>query len=144
APRISLVGDPGSGCSSDRLKQFNTAAFQGPAVGSVGLDSKAGVLRYCGKANLDLSISRTIRLRGSRSLQLRVDLFNALNSAFINAVNTTAQFASPTANKVVTNLPYDANGNVIPTFSTPRSAGFGVATGYTPPRSVQLQARFGF
>ena len=144
APRIRLVGDPGSGCSSDPLKQFNTAAFQGPNIGSTGLDSAGGVLRRCGKAIMDMAISRTIRLGRARSFQFRVDIFNILNTAAITAVNTTAQFASPTANTVVSNLPYDANGNVIPSFSTPRSAGFGVANGYTPPRSIQIQARFAF
>jgi hypothetical protein len=144
APRISLVGDPGSGCSSDRLKQFNAATFQGPNIGSVGLDSKAGVLRLCNKALVDLAISRIFQLGGSRTFQFRVDVFNVLNTATVTAVNTTAQFASPNANTVVTNLPYDANGNVIPAFSTPRSAGFGVATDYTAPRTVQLQMRFGF
>ena len=37
--RIVVVGDPGNGCSSDPLRQFNTSAFRGPAVGSVGLES---------------------------------------------------------------------------------------------------------
>ena len=43
APRIRIVGDPGSGCSSDPYRQFNTAAFQGPLVGSVGLESGNGL-----------------------------------------------------------------------------------------------------
>ena len=38
-PRIRIVGDTGQGCSSDPYRQFNTAAFQGPLVGSVGLES---------------------------------------------------------------------------------------------------------
>jgi hypothetical protein len=37
--RIALVGDPGSGCSADPLRQFNTAAFAGPTYNSVGLES---------------------------------------------------------------------------------------------------------
>jgi len=143
APRIKVTGDPGSGCSSNPLKQFNTAAFQGPDVGSTGLEP-AGYLRRCGSAILDLAISRTIRLGGARSLQLRVDIFNALNSAFITTVNTVAQFASLTTSTSITNLPYDANGAVIPGLATPRGAGFGVATGYTAPRNLQLQVRFGF
>ena len=44
--RIRIVGDPGSGCNyNDLARQFNTAAFMGPAVGSVGLDSGGGYLR---------------------------------------------------------------------------------------------------
>jgi hypothetical protein len=44
----------------------------------------------------------------------------------------------------ITNLPYDSAGNVIPTRARPNGAGFGVATDYQPPRSVQFQARFSF
>ncbi len=39
AARIRVVGDPGSGCSDDPHRQFNTAAFAGPQVNSVGLES---------------------------------------------------------------------------------------------------------
>ena len=31
AGRVRIVGDPGSGCSKDMYRQFNAAAFQGPA-----------------------------------------------------------------------------------------------------------------
>jgi hypothetical protein len=44
----------------------------------------------------------------------------------------------------ITNLPYDAGGNLIDARSRPRGAGFGVATGYQNPRSVQGQIRFSF
>ena len=36
AARIRVIGDPGSGCTADIYKQFNTAAFQGPLSGSHG------------------------------------------------------------------------------------------------------------
>ena len=49
--RIRIVGDPGSGCSGDTLRQFNAAAFQGPLSNSVGLESRpttcAAVSRAC-------------------------------------------------------------------------------------------------
>lgn len=44
----------------------------------------------------------------------------------------------------ITNLPFDANGNLIDTRSRPRGAGFGVATAYQNPRTVQAQIRFSF
>ena len=44
----------------------------------------------------------------------------------------------------ITNLPFDANGNLIDSRSRPRDAGFGVATGYLNPRTVQVQIRFQF
>jgi hypothetical protein len=52
--------------------------------------------------------------------------------------------ASPSAPATVTNLPFDAAGNVIAARATPAGAGFGVATDYQPPRQIQLQARFSF
>ena len=47
AARVQVVGDPGSGCSGNVYRQFNTAAFQGPAIGSVGLESGNGYVRSC-------------------------------------------------------------------------------------------------
>jgi hypothetical protein len=57
----------------------------------------------------------------------------------MNLANTT-----PAAATAITNLPYDANGNLIPSLTLPRSAGFGVATAYQTPRAVQVQIRFSF
>jgi hypothetical protein len=143
--RVVIVGDPGSGCSKDPLKQFNTAAFKGPSANSVGLESGSGYLKGCFVNSTDLSISRNIKIgEGGRSVSLRLDLFNALNQAAVTNRNTTAQFANPATNSVITNLPYDASGNVIGSFSRPRGAGFGVATAYQPPRTVQAQIRFQF
>jgi hypothetical protein len=142
--RINVNGDAGSGCSGDRLRQFNTAAFSGPVAGSVGLESPSGYLKGCFVSSMDLSVSRVISAGGGRSVQLRLDFFNAFNQAGITNRNTTARFASPAANTVITNLPYDENGNVRDAFSRPRGAGFGVATAYQTPRSVQGQIRFSF
>jgi hypothetical protein len=52
--------------------------------------------------------------------------------------------ASPSAPTVATNLPFDASGNVIDARSRPRGAGFGVATGYQDPRTIQMQFRISF
>jgi hypothetical protein len=144
AARAVIIGDGGGGCSSDPLRQFNTSAFQGPPIGSVGLDSAAGHLRACGDKTLDLAIARTIRLGGSRTLQLRLDVFNAFNAARVTGRNATMQLASPDAPATITNLPFDANGDVIPSRAVPEGAGFGVANGYQEPRSLQLQVRFAF
>ena len=144
AARVRVVGDAGSGCSSDPLRQFNAAAFQGPLVGSVGLESGNDYAKGCFQSQMDLAIARTIRLGGSRSVQLRVDVFNAFNQAAITNRNTTMNLSSPADPVTITNLPYDAAGNVVDSRSRPRGAGFGVATGYQAPRSLQLQARFSF
>ena len=142
--RVRIVGDPGSGCSSNPYQQFNTSAFQGPPVGSVGLESPDNYMRSCFTSILDLSLSRTIRLGGARNVQLRVDVFNAPNAAAITNRNTTMNLSNPSDPVTVTNLPYNANGDLIDSRSRPRGAGFGVATDYQNPRTVQLQVRFSF
>ena len=147
----------GGGCSSNQYQQVNPAAFQGPAVGSVGLESGNGYLRGCFISSLDLSISRVIRLGGSRNIQLRLDMFNAFNQAGITGRNTTMTLASPSAPGTITNLAYDpttgllnngvnllANGTLSTDRSLPKNAGFGVANTYQTPRSVQGQIRFSF
>jgi hypothetical protein len=58
--RIRVVGDPGSGCSSDPYRQFNTAAFQGPLVRTVGLESGNDYLHQCFISALDAAIARNI------------------------------------------------------------------------------------
>jgi hypothetical protein len=142
--RINIVGDTGSGCSSDPLRQFTAAAFQGPQRGSVGLESGNNYLKGCFQSALDLSLQRTIRLGGDRSIQLRADVFNAFNEARVTGRNTTVNFVNPSDPVTATNLPYDANGNVVASRSLPRGAGFGVANAYQTPRQVQLQIRFRF
>ena len=87
---------------------------------------------------------RNIRLGGNRNVQLRVEMFNAPNAAIITNRNTTLNLNNPTDPVTATNLPYDANGNVIAARSLPRGAGFGVATAYQDPRTVQAQVRFSF
>ncbi|MEO8483032.1 MAG: carboxypeptidase-like regulatory domain-containing protein [Acidobacteriota bacterium] len=142
--RVRVVGDPGSGCSADPLRQFTTAAFAGPLVGSDGLESGNGYARSCFQSQTDLAIARTVNLGRGRSVQFRLDVFNAFNQAAITGRLTTMNLSSPSDPVTITNLPFDAAGNVIDSRSRPRGAGFGVATGYQPPRTMQLQARFSF
>jgi len=157
AARIKVVGDPGQGCSSDPYRQFNTAAFNGPPVGSVGLDSGADYLRGCFTSVLDLAIQRNIPLGHGRSVSLRVDMFNAPNQAIITGRATNLTLSSPT-DPVTNQAPvFDpvtgllnngknltSTGAVSTDRSLPKNAGFGVANAYQAPRSVQFQARFSF
>jgi hypothetical protein len=143
--RIRIVGDPGSGCnSSDPTRQFNTEAFHGPATGSVGFESGTGYLRGCFNSVLDLAIARNIRVREGKSVQFRVDMFNAPNAGAITGRQNTLNLANPTAPAAATNLPYDAQGNPIASRLAPRTAGFGVANAYQAPRTLQAQIRFSF
>jgi hypothetical protein len=142
--RVRIVGDPGSGCSSDMYRQFNAAAFQGPLPNSDGLESGGGYLGGCFQSVLDTAIARNIRMGGGRNLQLRVDMFNALNEARITNRNSTMNLSGPGDPVTITNLPYDASGNILPARVRPSNAGFGQATRWQPPRTVQMQIRFSF
>jgi hypothetical protein len=144
AARVRVVGDPGSGCSDDIYRQFNAAAFQGPLVNSLGLESGNNYVKGCFQSVLDLSIARNIRLTKDKLIQLRVEMFNMPNRSIITGRNTTMNLSNPTDPVTITNLPYDASGNLIPSRLRPRDAGFGVANAYIAPRTVQAQIRFQF
>ena len=144
AARVRVVGDPGSGCADDIYQQFNTAAFQGPLVGSLGLESGNNYVKGCFQSALDLSIARNLRLPHGQLVQLRVEMFNAPNAAIVTGRNTTMNLSNPTDPVTITNLPFDANGNLIASRTRPRDAGFGVANGYMAPRTVQVQIRYQF
>jgi hypothetical protein len=102
-------------------------------------------LRGCFVSQLDLAVARSVRVGvGNSSVQVRLDIFNLFNQAAVTNRNTTMQMASPSTPNAITNLPYDASGAVIDARSRPRGAGFGVATEYQNPRTVQLQLRFAF
>ena len=124
--RVRIVGDPGIGCNgNDVYRQFNTAAFQGPLVGSVGLESGNSYLRGCMSSVLDLSLARSIRLGGGRVIQLRADFFNAPNEGRITGRNTTMNLSNPTDPVTITNLPFDPiTGEVLPNRVRPNQAGF--------------------
>jgi len=142
--RAVINGDPGSGCSSDPYRQFNTAAFSGPQAGSVGLESGSDYLKGCFQSTWNFAISRNIKFEHGLNVQLRIDMFNAFNSAAITGRNTTVQFANPAAASTPINLPFDSAGTLIPTRSLPKNAGFGVANAYQTPRSIQAQVKFNF
>jgi hypothetical protein len=142
--RVAIVGDPGFGCSEDLLRQFNISAFRGPTVGSVGLESDNSYLTGCFISTLDLAIRRSIRLGGARTLELRVDIFNAFNQAGITNRQTQMNLTSPSDPVTLTNSPFNPDGSVIDSRSRPRGAGFGVATDFQTPRQVQVQVRFAF
>jgi hypothetical protein len=141
--RIILKGDPGKGCSSNPYKQFDTAAFAGPTYGSLGLESGRNLLSGCPDHTLDLAIARNIRLGSVRQVQLRIDMFNALNTVIYNSVVTQLQLNSPT-DQTVRNSQYNADGTLNPARLQPRSAGFGAVNGAQAMRSIQLQLRFQF
>ena len=70
-------------------------------------------------------------------------MFNVFNAVIINDRNRNVIYRSPT-DLTIANSQYLADGSVDPARLTPRTAGFGAATGAQPLRSMMLQARFAF
>ena len=91
AGRVVINGDTGSG-SKDRFSQFKTAAFSGPLPGSVGLESGRNYLVGCADKTTDLAIARTFRLGGSRTAQLRLEMYNAFDVLVINAARRSCSW----------------------------------------------------
>ena len=141
--RIVYVGDPGSGCSGNQFLQFNPAAVTAPRYGSVGLESGRNLLRGCADRTVDLAVLRSIRLGGSRRVQFRLDAFNVFNTVVISGRSTSVQYNSPT-DLTILNSQTLPDGSIDPARMTPRTAGFGAATGALPMRSLQFQVRFQF
>jgi hypothetical protein len=90
-----------------------------------------------------MSIARNIRFGGYRNVQFRLDIFNVFNTVIYNDRNRNVIFRSPTDQTIV-NSQYLADGSLDPNRLTPRTAGFGAATGAQPLRNMQVQIRFGF
>jgi hypothetical protein len=134
--RIVVAGDPGPGSSNDPYRQINTAAFAPPQPGSHGDESARFFLHGPAINNLDLSLSKSFAVKGTR-LEVRLDAFNALNHTQFTGVNNTVNFASLT-DPTITNLPYDAAGNLV------RPNGFGTINGVRAPRQIQLVTRLTF
>jgi hypothetical protein len=141
--RIVYVGDPGSGCSKDPYKQFNTSAVTGPTYGSVGLESGRNILRGCFDNRTDAALSRDIRMGGNRALEFRLDVFNVFNNVVYTNRQAQVQYNSPT-DLTLRNSQTLASGALDPARLVPRNAGFGAATAAQPLRSMQLQIRFAF
>jgi hypothetical protein len=143
AARVVITGDPGSGCSDDRFRQFSTAAFSGPMPGSLGLESGRNYMVGCPDKTTDLAIARMFKLGGTRTAQIRIEMYNAFNVVVYNARQTQLQLVSPT-NQTIRNSQFLADGTVDPTRSKTTSAGFGAVTGAQPLRTIQAQLRFSF
>jgi hypothetical protein len=141
--RVIIAGDPGSGCSGDQYKQFNTAAFAGPTYNSLGMESGRNYMKGCWYGIWDMAVSRNIRLGGRRVVQLRLEAFNAFNQVFYNGRVTNMQLTSPT-NQTITNSQYLADGSLDPARMKPNQAGFGAVTSARALRSMQVQVRFQF
>ena len=136
--RIALTCDPGVGYSGDPYRQFdNPSCFAPPQPGSKGDETPRFFAREPPINNFDLSISKNFTIVRNMKFEFRLDMFNVLNTDQFTTINNTVNFAS-LADKTITNLPYDAQGNL-----TQRN-GFGTISGVAPPRTLQLVTRLTF
>ena len=142
-----IVGDPGAGLQpATRYRQFNTGGVRGPA----GRQRRPRVRERL-PARLLHERVRHVASRGtsgsaaSRSIQLRVDMFNAPNQAIDHGAQHDDEPRRARLDPAtMTNLPFDAAGNLIASRSLPQGRGFGVANAYQAPRTMQAQIRFSF
>jgi hypothetical protein len=141
--RIMIIGDTGSGCSSNQYAQFTVGAFQGPTYYSNGMESGQNYMHGCWQSIWDLAIARNIRLGGTRSFQIRIEMYNMFNSVYYTGRNTSVTYNNPT-DQVVQNAQYKADGTLDQTKLKPNQAGFGAVNGSTGPFNVQVQLRFTF
>src|SRR5205823_650762 len=108
--------------------QWLTASLVLPSVGSKGFDSARYTVRNPGDENFDISVLKNIPLhREGMRLQLRLEMFNALNHTRFNGFNNTANLS--TAGQI-TNLPSALGGGG-------GRFGFGALTGTNSPRNIQ-------
>ena len=146
--RIVVIGDPGSGCSDDQYKQFNTAAFTGPKYNSLGLESGSNLMNGCFEHITDLSIARNIKIgSGQKQIQFRIDAFNVFNTVVWDGRQSQLQLNSPT-DLTIRNPQFNADGSFATTNGVPRvkpqDAGYGAVNSAANMRTLQGQIRFSF
>jgi hypothetical protein len=119
--RVVVVADPVLPKGERTFnRNFNTAAFRLPAVGTFG-NAPKDVIRGPGLNNWDLSVFKNFRASRERvRMQLRGEFYNAFNHTQFTTWNTSASF--------------DANGNQ-------SNALFGQATAAAPARRIQIALR---
>ncbi len=96
------------------LQWFNRSAFGTSTVGTIG-SARRGQLRSPGDWNVDYSVFKNFRVAEGKQLQFRAELFNAFNHANLGSPNETVN-----------------------------SPNFGVITGASAPRIVQLAIKMIF
>ncbi|MBI4888856.1 MAG: TonB-dependent receptor [Acidobacteria bacterium] len=122
--RVNQVLENPYGDKKSPERWLNPAAFAQPALGTLG-NFQRNSLRAPGYWSIDLAISRLISFGASRSLELRVESFNLLNT-FNWGPPTLAQGAERTH----TNFNSGAFGRITSMEGAPRIMQFGVKYGF--------------
>jgi trimeric autotransporter adhesin len=96
--RANITGEPVSLSSPSALEWFNTAAFCAPAltstagcVNSSGTsfgDAGRNIIQGPGQISLDMSLGKTITIKESRALELRLQAANVFNFVQFSSINT--------------------------------------------------------
>jgi len=117
----TVAGQSISVSNPTTLKWFNTAAFCAPGTtclnpnGSSFGDAGRNIIEGPGQVSLNMSLNKTITIKESRALDLRISANNVLNTVRFTSINT-----------------------VVNSFT------FGEVTGTGGMRRVTMQARFRF
>jgi hypothetical protein len=87
---------------------LNPAAFRQPVAGTLSSTQSRNNIRGMGTRNLDMSLTRVIRVAGSQAIEVRVDAFNAFNwfqwgqpATALNNTGTFGQITSAGAPRVM-------------------------------------------
>jgi trimeric autotransporter adhesin len=108
--RANVTGEPVSLSSPTTLEWFNTAAFCAPALASTSTcanpsgtsfgDAGRNIIEGPGQISLDMSFGKTITIKESRALELRLqaaNVFNFINFSSINTVVNSLTFGEVTS-----------------------------------------------
>ncbi|HEY1308655.1 MAG TPA: carboxypeptidase regulatory-like domain-containing protein [Vicinamibacterales bacterium] len=89
-------GDRSINPANGGMRFLNPAAFAQPAQGTLATSQARNGIRGMGARNLDLSLTRLIRLADRQNIEVRIDAFNAFNwfqwGQPATALNNTATF----------------------------------------------------
>jgi hypothetical protein len=90
----AVAGQPISISDPTALKWFNTAAFCAPSAtctnpnGSNFGDAGRNIIEGPGQVSLNMSLNKTITIKESRALELRISANNVFNTVHFTAINT--------------------------------------------------------
>ena len=119
-PNVKPGTNPASIITGDPSHWFDTSVFELQPQGTFG-NTPRNFLRGPGFANVDLSIVKNQELAGGTRLQLRFEVFNALNRANF-AVPTRAVFAGAVQNEA----PLATAGQITRTATSARQVQLGI------------------
>jgi len=89
-----VAGQPISLSDPTTLKWFNTAAFCAPSAscvnpnGSIFGDAGRNIIEGPGQVSLSMSLNKTITIKESRALELRISANNVFNTVRFTSINT--------------------------------------------------------